>query len=375
MACWRWLLLLWQLSWFHMGESGFTSFMISYHPGQNKVTVPADGIYVVSVSVDSCYGCRPVLDARVTLRRPGFSLDFFTVYAMDIVSNAQAAVALKKNDTLTLAVYGSMKDPDSFSVAYVSGLDGHYTTVVTTSPSNSALLHFNKQLTANSWSGLSGNQASSVSGPTTGMYWGTARVVPVSSVFMTVTTENSTSTRILFDVFANKSRSVSCSGAFRLSAGSVVKAKNPFTATYATDTMLSFVYLEGNRKPYTGRDEYIAFTGFLTSKLQYKQSQIVPFPDHRTNYGRLYANDGHVTIRRSGSYIVSLRPAPPAEASAVFDLFVNGRLKWKSSSKMGIPSGQTVSMVLNAKDTLKVLSQKTSIIETRSLFSIAFLRS
>ena len=375
MACWRWLLLLWQLSWFHMAESGFTNIKISDHPGQNNVTVPDDGIYVVSVSVDSCYGCRPALDAWVTLRKPGFSLGFFTVHAMDIVSHAEAAIALKQNDTLTLAVSGSMQDPDSFSVAYVSGLDGHYTTVVITSPSNSALLHFNKQLTANSWSGLSGNEASSFFVPTTGMYWVTARVVPVNSMFMTVTTENSTSTRILFKVFGKKSRSVSCSGAFRLSAGSVVKAKNPFTTTYATDTMLSFVYLEGNRKPYTGPDEHIAFTGFLTSKLQYKQSQIVPFPDHRTNYGRLYANDGHITIRNSGSYIISLRPDPPADASAVFDLFVNDRLKWKSSSKMGVPSGQTVSMVLNANDTLKVLSQKTGIIETHSLFSVAFLRS
>ena len=359
-----------------MGESGFTSFMISYHPGQNKVTVPADGIYVVSVSVDSCYGCRPVLDARVTLRRPGFSLDFFTVYAMDIVSNAQAAVALKKNDTLTLAVYGSMKDPDSFSVAYVSGLDGHYTTVVITTYTDSALLHFDQQLTAKSWSDSSGNQASSFSVPTTGMYWVTARVVPISiETVIRVTTENSTSNRILFDIFGEKSRSVSCSGAFRLSAGTVVKVKTTIKAKYTMGTMLSFVYLEGNRKPYTGPDEHIAFTGTLIRKLRNSNHRLIPFLDRLTNYGRLYDPDGDISIRKSGSYIISLRSDPPFYTATKVDLLVNGGLKWRFFSMMGVPSGQTISLVLKAKDQIKIINHITHNFESGTLFSIAFLRS
>ena len=163
MASWRWLLLLWQLSWFHMAESGFTSFKISDQPGWKNVTVPADGIYIVGVTADSCYGSRPPTRIRVSLRRRDFSLCYLITYATDIVSHAEAAVALKQNDTLTLAVSGRVHKATSFSVAYVSGLDGNYTTVVTTSASKSAILHFNKQLTANSWSGLSGNQASSFS--------------------------------------------------------------------------------------------------------------------------------------------------------------------------------------------------------------------
>ena len=340
------------------------------------MTIPADGIYIVGVTADSSYGYRPRTHIRVSLRRPHFKLGYFITYASDIISHAEAAVALKQNDTLTLAVSGRVLTDTSFSVAYVSGLDGHYTTVVTTSASKSAILPFNKQLTANSWSGLSKNESSSFSVPTTGMYWVTARVVPINKfVVISVTTENSTSTRFLFNVYGEKDRAVSCSGAFRLTAGSVVKANNSVPATFAEDTMLSFVYLEGNRKPHTGPDEQIAFTACLTSKLQRSHHQVVPFPGHITNYGRLYTNNGHITIRRSGSYIIHLRPDPPSDASAMIDLTVNGRFTWRSYSKMGVPSGQTISLVLKANDTLKVLSHLTHMFETGTLFSIAFLRS
>ena len=313
----------------------------------------------------------------VTLRRPGKPVQtYFTSLAMDIVSHAEAAIALKENDTLNLYVHGWTQGTTSFSVAYVTGLDGHYTMVVTTSASNSALLNFNMQMADNSWSKLSGNQSSSFSVPTTGMYWVTARVVPVSiDVVIRVTTENSMSTRILFNVYGEKYRAVSCSGAFHLSAGSVVKAKNPVTGTYGEDTLLSFVYLEGNGKPHTGPDEHIAFTGTLTSKLQRGHHQVVPFPGHLTNYGRLYTNNGSITIHRSGSYMISLRADPPADVPAELLLVINHKIRWISYSEEGVPSGQTIPMMLEANDTLVVITYNTPVLETGSLFSIAFLRS
>ena len=280
------------------------------------------------------------------------------------------------NDTLTLFVHGKVHAVTSFSVAYVSGLDGHYTTVVTTSASKSAILHFNKQLTANSWSGLSGNQASSFSVPTTGMYWVTAIVVPVSfDVVIRVTTENSTSNRILFDVWGEKGRSVSCSGAFRLSAGTVVKVKTTIRATYTSGTMMSFVYLEGNRKPYIGPDDHIALTGTVKGKLQNNNHRLIPFLHHLTSYGRLYVPDGDISIRKSGSYMISLRPDPPANATTKIDVLVNGRFKRKFISRMGVPSGQTISLVLKAKDQIKVINHMTHYFAKGTLFSIAFLRS
>ena len=139
--------------------------------------------------------------------------------------------------------------------------------------------------------------------------------------------------------------------------------------------MLSFVYLEGNRKPHTSPDEHIAFTGTLTNKLQTSYRHLIPFKDHLTNYGRLYTNDGHFTIRRSGSYMISLRADPPENVFAIFDLSVNGRFTWRSYSKMGVASGQTISLVLKANDKLMVLSHLTHMFETGTLFSIAFLRS
>ena len=76
----------------------------------------------------------------------------FSVYPKDIDSHADAAIALKQNDTLCLVVYGIYEDPEHFFVAYVSDLNGHYTTVVITTYTDSALLHFDQQLTAKSWS-------------------------------------------------------------------------------------------------------------------------------------------------------------------------------------------------------------------------------
>ena len=376
MACWRWLLLLWQLSWFHMGESGFTCIKRPNQSGWKTLTVPADGIYIVSVTADPCSACRPALYLGVTLRRPGYFMSFFHVTGDDIVSHAEAAIVLKQNDKLTLSVSGSVQDSTSFSAAYVSDLDGHYTTVVTTSASSSAHLHFNEQLAGNYWRGLSANQASSFSVPATGMYWVTARVVPLSyTASLSVTIEANASTRHLFTVYGDHYRAVSCSGAFRLSAGSVVRAKNVHSNLVGRYVLLSFVYLEGNRKPHTGLAEHIAFTATLSSVQKRSHNQIITFPNHLTNYGQLYASSGHITIHTSGSYMVSLRADPKIGVSIRFDLIGNGKVKWSSCSEHGVPSGQTIPMVLEANDTLEVVTHDAGFIEAASLFSIAFLHS
>ena len=359
-----------------MAESGFTSFKRYGRPGWNNVAIPANGIYIVGVTADSSYGSRPPAHIRVSLwDPPHFLLDYFIIYASDIVGHAEVAVPLKQNDTLTLFVHGKVHAVTSFSVAYVSGLDGHYTTVAMTSPSNSALLHFDMELGAIHWRGLTGNQMSSFSVPTTGMYWVTARVVPISiDVVIRVETENSTSNRMLFDVWGEKGRSVSCSGAFRLSAGTVVKVKTTIRATYTSGTMMSFVYLEGNRKLYTGPDEHIAFTGTVKKNLWNNNHRLIPFLHHLTNYGRLHVPDGAISIRKSGSYMISLRSDPPANATTKIDVLVNGLFKWRFISRMGVPSGQTISLVLKAKDQIKVINHMTHYFENGTLFSIAFLR-
>ena len=358
-----------------MAESDFTSTRMTYGPSENTKSVSKDGIYIVSASV-GCYSCRPAPHARVTLRRRGYSLVLFSVFAEDISSNVVAAIALKQNDELTLVAYGIFVEPQFFSVAYVSDLNGHYTTVVTTSVSNSYLLHFDMQLAANSWNSVSGNQSSSFSVPTTGMYWVAATVVPISKdVTIRVTTENSTSARILFNVYGEKYRSGSCSGAFYLSAGSVVKAKNLLKTTYTEDTILSFVYLQGNRKPDTGRDEHIAFTGIVTSELNHKEDhKVISFPGHLTNYGRLYTNDGYIIIRRSGSYIISQRTNPPTDAITRVKLVINGKPKYTFTSQIGVPSAETVVLDMKANDTFKFISEKTRIFQPGTLLSVAFLQ-
>ena len=359
-----------------MGDSGFTSFKTSDQPGWKQLTVPTDGIYIVSVSALPCYHCWPIEYLTVSLRRRNIFMHIFTVTADSIASHTEVATALKQNDLLSLYESGSVQYPSSFSIAYVSGLDGSYTTVFTTSFSSSAVPQFNRRLAGSSWSTLRGNQASSFSVPTTGMYWVTARVVPMSyTASLIVTNDLSGSASPLFTVLGEKKRAVSCSGAFRLRAGSVVKAKNLHSSALGRNMVLSFVYLKGNRRPHTGSDEHIAFTGTLSSTQWRRYNQIITFPSHLTNYGYLYGRNGQVTIRTSGSYMICLRADPRKDVSIILDLVVNGNVKWSSSSEDGVSSGQTIPLVLKADDKLKVVAHDTGVLETGSLFSIAFLHS
>ena len=205
MASWRWLLVLWQLSWFQMGDSGFTSFKTSDQPGWKKQTVPTDGMYIVSVFALPCYHCWPVVYLTVFLERRNFFMHIFTVTADSMASHTEVAIALKQNDLLSLYESGSVQHPSSFSIAYVSGLDGSYTTVYTSSVTSFAVPQFNRLLEGSSWRMLRGNQASSFSVPTTGMYWVTARVVPMSyTASLIVTNELSGSASPLFTVLGEK---------------------------------------------------------------------------------------------------------------------------------------------------------------------------
>ena len=376
MASWRWLLVLWQLSGLQMGESGVTTIKRDHQRNLYNMTLAGDGIYLVSLYTNpNCRGCPSSSSFTVALLRPHATLSLLTVEsAKNTGVLAEVATALKEDDVLSLSMSGPEKNPVPFTITYVSGLDGHYTTVVTTSPSNSALLHFNKQLTGGSWRELSGNHASSFSVPTTGMYWVTARVVPDNfEAPVTVMTENGAHTRLLFRIFRQSHVAVSCSGAFYLKAGSVVRVKNPIGATYAAGTLLSFVYLQGNRRPYTAPDEHIAFAGFLTDTLLRACDGVLLFPSHRTDYGGLYASGGNFTIRRSGTYLISVRGVPPPNAAAFFDLIVNDKVTGISFADEGVPSGQTFPVHLDANDRLKVVTRNSCILEAGTLFSIALI--
>ena len=73
--------------------------------------------------------------------------------------------------------------------------------------------------------------------------------------------------------------------------------------------------------------------------------------------------------------MISLRADPRKDVSIIFDLVVNGNVKWRSCSEDGVPSGQTIPLVLKADDKLKVVAHDTGVLEIGSLFSIAFLNS
>lgn len=142
--------------------------------------------------------------ASLTIRsRYGFGT-VFTVDGYIIVSHTEVAMALRRNNLLTLSVRGSMQGPSSFSIAYVSGLDGSYTTLFTTS--SSVVPRFNMELLDKSWRLLHSNQVTSFSVPTSGMYWVTAKVVPLYlTTSLSVTNEQGAFTSHLFTVTSQKS--------------------------------------------------------------------------------------------------------------------------------------------------------------------------
>ena len=151
--------------------------------------------------------------------------------------------------------------------------------------------------------------------------------------------------------------------------------RNPGRATYVADTLLSFVYLKGNRKPYTAPDGRIAFTGSLTEVLLPDYDGILPFPSHRTDYGGLYASGRNFTIRRSGTYMISVRAVSPPNAAAFLEVTINDKFTGISLMDAGVPSGQTFPVHLDANDTLKVLTRNSLILEAGTLFSVALLSS
>ena len=366
-------LMLWLLPWLQMVKSGYSIF--KYKPYKNwdmPVVIPKDGVYLVSATADPCDGCS--LSLQVQCRCEGKDVLIVEAFAKGIYSHAEVAVALRIYDRLYLQT-GSAKveNASSFSVVYVGGLNTFYITVKGGFYSDRSPVTYTYQHTPKGWIEMKdAYKKTTFSVPSTGIYWVTGHIRPHrKSITMTVRSGSND----LFHVYGEKVKIVSTSGAFRLTAGSTIWAVTQGHLTYQPGTLLSVVYLVANEEANTYPFKHLAFTARTQENRLWWDEQVMDFKNVLTDYGYLYL-EGYTEIRRTGSYMVSLRPDPDASAAPleIPVLYVNGRPHWVIFAQQGVPIGTTISINLQAGSYLFVKSLTFSIYETGTMFSIAFIQ-
>ena len=285
------------------------------------------------------------------------------------------ATGLKRNDKLFIEKVGKLEAWSSLTVVYVADLNSFYISVLNALRTNNSPVTYTYRFTPNGWSTLNNtNKITTFNIPTTGMYWVTARPNPMSKrVYMTV----KIGSKDLFTVYAEKQKAVSTSGAFRLTAHSTIWMSANGGANYEPVTYLSFVYLAGNKKPYTYPFEHLAFTAQYDVRRYSAAQEVLQFQRVLTNYGYIHVG-GYTEIRRTGSYMVSIRPYPESTSTVTVTLYVNGKSHWVMYAEEGVPAGATISLSLQVGSYLEVRSKTTTTTTTTlgggTMFSIAFIQ-
>jgi len=84
--------------------------------------------------------------------------------------------------------------------------------------------------------------------------------------------------------------------------------------------------------------------------------------------------DGYTEIRRTGSYMVSIRPDPESASLVIVNFYLKRNLYWVVYAEEGIPVGATICIFLKVGSYLEVRSDKATTLGDGSMFSIAFLQ-
>ena len=207
--------------------------------------------------------------------------------------------------------------------------------------------------------------------PRTGMYWVTANIRPCSDPIVGTVQIGSEN---LFNIYAEKVKAVSNSGAYRFTAGSTILLyTRAGDVCYEADSLLSVVYLVANEKAYTHPFENLAFTARTQNKQTFSSKQVIDFQHVLTNYGYMYV-DGYTEIRRTRYYMVALRPDPESASIVATILYINERPYWAGFAQQGVPAGGTISLNLQVGTYLCVTSFTNSLYGTGTMFSIAFIQ-
>ena len=357
-----------------LGDGAFSYFEIHCRRKPWKwntiASVPKDGIYFFSLRADPGGGTK---NATLVLKRNGTPM--FSAVAEGLPSSASVAAPVKAGDDLE--VVGLCKDEATVSAAFVSPLNGVYSTVMAKAVSHgqNTLVKFNSVLTLNGWED-DADTFTTLTVPTTGIYWVAAR--PVPGVGTTVVHVINGDTRLLTihgetTPYLSTGKAVSTSAAFYLTALSTLALKLKSKYRYTTaGTMLSFVHLVGNQKPNTGNHRHIAFTGTPRATREYPRKSNVAFDNAVTNHGSLYSNR-QIRIPVDGVYLISLRPDPKPAWPLDLKLHINSNPAptWIAYSVL-VQSGQSVALRLERNNVLVVKTGGR--VETHSLWSVAFVQ-
>ena len=378
MASRRWLLvlMLWLLPWLQIVvKSGFVklTFPALRNWRNADVVIPKDGIYLVSVIGDPCPGCVTVL--KVSCRCQGRKDFIVQANSKDIYDHAQVAVPLKKGDTLFVSNGPTRaKEYGSLAVLYVAELNSFYITAMNSRLAHISPITYTVEYTLNAgWRKLKDfDRITTFDIPTTGLYWVTANVVPDHDKYMLVKVCSGSGTSTLLHLYVKKVKPVSASGAFWLRAGGALFMITK-GGSYQTTTFLSAVYLAGNKKPNTYPFEHMAFTAWIRAKQTMRAKQLIDFQKVKIDYGSMYV-DGYTQIRRTGSYMVSLRPHPENSTELMMSLYVNGTIYWTVFAQQCVPVGVTISLQLQVGSYLEVRARNEALYGGGTLYSIAFIQ-
>ena len=365
------VLMLWLLPWLQMVKSGYSVLRFKTDKTwDSPVIIPKDGVYLVSVSADSCKGC--LSNVYVFCHCHGKYRAIVTAFGDRIYGHAEVAVSLKKNDRLVLKYAEGIEAASSFSVVYVAPLYSSFITLQNTRWTDRNPVTYTLTLTLEGWKKLQFiDRVTTFYIPTTGMYWVAARPNPDTKPGLTMTVK--IGPKDLFTVYAEKQKAVSTSGAFRLTAHSTIWMSANGGANYEPVTYLSFVYLAGNKKPYTYPFEHLAFTAQYDVRRYSAAQEVLQFQRVLTNYGYIHVG-GYTEIRRTGSYMVSIRPYPESTSTVTVTLYVNGKSHWVMYAEEGVPAGATISLSLQVGSYLEFRSKTATTLALHTMFSVAFVQ-
>ena len=291
MASRRWLLLL--MLWLRMVKSEFLKQRFASVRNWNSVVIPKDGVYLISVIADPSGGC--VLTLQVSCKCHEAERFILIAIADRIYSHAEVAAGLKKNDELFMKINGEFEAASSLSVVYVAELNSFYLTAKNMRWTDRSPVTYTNMLMPIGWTSVKPvDKQTTFSLSTTGMYWVTARPNPYPG--NPVTLKVKIGSKILFTVYSEKAKSVSASGAFHLKKYDTIWMVTQGGVTYEPQTLLSAVYLAGNKKPNSYPFEHLAFTAKYDKPLHSAAKGVLQFKSVLADYGYMYI-DGYTEIR------------------------------------------------------------------------------
>ncbi|KAK7088162.1 hypothetical protein V1264_022108 [Littorina saxatilis] len=341
----------------------------------SQVTVPETGVYIVTMVND----LNETQWTYVILQINGIDTDFKAYGYHNLTGGLSVAIPLSAGDRVggktnsILASNGAIRlnlgfvgqDKNNFGTFHCKG-------DVWVDINGDLFAHFYRSYTkAGTWSTITKKYLFDV--PKNGVYWVMARPHAPTYVWSTFVIGDG-----LFEAYTGEGLPSSASGAFYLTTPSQLSIELVGALRLSGDTMLSYVYMEGNTPEQLGRAvSPMAFTSSVGLREgTYGADEKVAFcNDTDLDMGDMYnANTRVFSISISGTYVISLRGHPYKGKALKLDLYRNLQVVFTSFADDWVSSGQAGVFDLAAGDTLYVVAGGKRTVGKNTMISIALLR-